>query len=114
MMNHYIDKMSKTMYTPGPWRVKYDPNGYTDAVDVQDDRGMSIAWCSVSFQFGKNPAKIGPAEVKANAALIANAPLLLASLKNLLITIGADEQYDWDSAIAQCESAISQAESDDV
>ncbi len=100
-------------YTPGPWKAKYDPNGYVDSVDVQDHRGMSIAFCGVSHQFGKQSANIGPQEVKANAELIAAAPLLLAALKNLLHTIGTDEQFDWDSALKLCNSAIAKAEKDE-
>lgn len=98
-------------YTPGPWYVKTS-DGYIDAVDVQDSRGMSVAWCAVSHQFGKEPANIGPREVVANATLIAQAPILLAAMKNLLCVLGRDEDDSSElrGAFELCDRAILEAE----
>jgi|JI10StandDraft_1071094.scaffolds.fasta_scaffold547799_2 hypothetical protein len=103
--------MKEGEYTPGPWSVK-TLDGYIDAVDVQDSRGMSVAWCAVSHQFGKDPANIGPREVLANATLIAQAPLLLAAMKNLLAVLGRDEDDSSElrGAFELCDLAILKAE----
>ena len=69
--------MSKTKHTPGPWKLRVS-TGYIEAIDIQDSRGLTMAWCSVSTQFGKRGAEsITPDDIKANAKLIAAAPDLL-------------------------------------
>lgn len=56
----------------GDWITRH-ADAYDSAVDVQDPRGMSVAYCSISAQFGVTRDVIDMDAMRANATLIAEA-----------------------------------------
>lgn len=80
-----------SMHTPGPWQYrphKYDDWGWVRGGTADDEGSFPLVACARSGSFeatdyAKHRAeKTDPFE--ANARLIAEAPVLLAELKNLL------------------------------
>jgi hypothetical protein len=65
-----------TTHTPGPWRAEYDPQGYYRI--VYNDRGNWLAEVHDDDE---------PEAAKADAALIAAAPELLAALSKSLASL---------------------------
>ena len=101
MMNH----------TPGPWKYfPHDPEISITGYAIETEDALEIAVTA----FG-----LGPQEDKANARLIASAPVMLEALRHLLEEAlqTNENEHAWfyvsDDAVIQARTAIAQATAQD-
>ncbi len=96
-----------TQHTPGPWfTLDTGLDVYAEHPQTDPDylpRRRHIAAAITTCQFDQ--------EARANAALIAAAPDMLAALPEMMSIFADHEQYDEDSAtvVAQSRAAITKA-----
>jgi len=97
------DAMKKSESTPGPWEINNN-------IGRKGELGIvaEAAPCIVAVM---GNAGAWPAEAKANAALIAAAPDLLAALQDVVEFMPnlADEYPMFGAIIADCKTAIAKA-----
>ena len=94
--------MSK--HTPGPWSAPLNDGNTTGIVWAKEPHGGVVATVSAAVQ---NPPD--RAQASANARLIAAAPDLLASLRELTVAAPADGSAE-SAVYARARAAIAKAE----
>lgn len=101
--------MDDTKHTPGPWVID---ERYDGCVYSSDDTGSIVARCGGrGFEFVAREAD----EIKANAALVAAAPDMLAALKTVILDernaeIIARHCVGGESIVREMRAAIAKAE----
>jgi hypothetical protein len=93
--------MSKTKFTPGPWRTS--GVGPTRKVFHATDTSTYHV-CEIHNDIGRN-------DLDANAALIAAAPELFAEVETLIgvLEVGTETQADQDAIIQYAKSVLAKA-----
>ncbi len=89
---------AKQEHTPGPWYTKHG-----QISSLTSTHGCTIANCNATAK------GISPAEVEANARLIAAAPSMLRALK-IALNGGIDYDLTWDEVMDEVSRAIAKAE----
>jgi hypothetical protein len=97
--------VKRTKHTPGPWAIIFGGMGEDEHFTIGAKRDdVLVAECANSRAPGE--------QVRANAALIAAAPDLLAALRGVLphIEHEADNGGGWDELVKTLSAAIAAAE----
>ena len=89
--------------TPGPWLIADDDKTFVYALGPNDTNSF---WAHV---MAAGPEKVGRDELRANAKLIASAPLLLEALQRTLNYLSSYQGNGAASAYDQARAAIAAA-----
>jgi hypothetical protein len=95
-------------HTPGPWVYTFNPGEYSES-EILDDEGRLIAiGAGQNYGCWRVGDDNGDAEFEANARLIAAAPELYETLKQLLDGMAGEEDSD-DGVLKRARAAIAKA-----
>ena len=101
--------MSKP-FTPGPWIAEYQGPESEDAYAILTEKGWGRELPWIASVLGTNVSVKDPAEIAANAHLIAAAPDLYEALKNTLAVIKCLDVYlKHGTTIQQAQDALAKA-----
>ena len=99
-----------TPFTPGPWIAEYEGPENKDGYAILTEKGWGHELPWIASVQGTNVSVKDPAEIAANADLIAAAPDLYEALKNTLAVIKCLDVYlKYGATIQQAQDALAKA-----